>query len=111
MLWNVANVRILLIAWYFPPHNDVGALRTSALAHYLASRGHDIRVLSAVRDMPDSSLRMPIKEDWVVRTPWIDVDSWSIRREGRSPRPLKGANVTVSPAQAQALRSSICARN
>jgi len=67
-------MQILLISWYFPPGNDVAALRTGAMAEYLEQAGHTVHVLTADRDHADPSLAVPIAESRVTRTRWFDVD-------------------------------------
>lgn len=39
-------MRILLIAYYFPPFNTVGALRTGKWADFLQRQGHDVQVVT-----------------------------------------------------------------
>ena len=67
-------MQILLISWYFPPGNDVAALRTGAMAEYLEKAGHIVHVLTADREHSDSSLQVPVAESRVVRSRWFDVD-------------------------------------
>ncbi|HYV16963.1 MAG TPA: glycosyltransferase [Conexibacter sp.] len=40
--------RILLVAYYYPPLNSIGARRPYALAKWLRRRGHDVTVLTSV---------------------------------------------------------------
>lgn len=40
-------MRILIVSYYFPPYNSVGAVRPGKLAKFLSRRGHDVHVLSA----------------------------------------------------------------
>jgi glycosyltransferase involved in cell wall biosynthesis len=40
-------VKILLISYYFPPYNAVGAVRPGKLAKFLHRRGHEVKVVSA----------------------------------------------------------------
>jgi glycosyltransferase involved in cell wall biosynthesis len=42
--------RILLVAYYHPPLNIIGGRRPFALAKYLARAGHDVTVLTTVRN-------------------------------------------------------------
>src|SRR3546814_20834534 len=42
-----AFVKILFIAWYFPPSNTIAAVRLGKLAKFLTRFGHDVRVLTA----------------------------------------------------------------
>jgi glycosyltransferase involved in cell wall biosynthesis len=67
-------MKILLISWYFPPGNDVAALRTGAMAEYLEKAGHVVHVLTADRDHADASLIVPVAESRVTRTRWFDID-------------------------------------
>lgn len=39
-------MRVLLISYWFPPTNEIGAVRVGKLAKYLHAHGHDIRVLA-----------------------------------------------------------------
>ena len=40
-------MKVLLIAYHFPPDPAVGALRPGRIARVLADRGHEVRVLSS----------------------------------------------------------------
>ena len=57
--------RILLVAYYYPPLNSIGARRPAALAKWLRRRGHDVTVLTSVNSgaHPDDDAAS------VVRTP------------------------------------------
>jgi glycosyltransferase involved in cell wall biosynthesis len=39
-------MKILLVTWYFPPVNTIGAVRTGKLARFLIERGHEIGVVA-----------------------------------------------------------------
>jgi glycosyltransferase involved in cell wall biosynthesis len=41
--------RILVVAYYYPPQNIIGARRPAALAKWLRRRGHDVTVLSSLQ--------------------------------------------------------------
>lgn len=56
--------RILLVAYFYPPLNSIGARRPSALAKWLRRRGHDVTVLTSVQSGVDSD----DAEQGVVRT-------------------------------------------
>lgn len=49
--------RILIVAYYYPPQNIIGARRPAALAKWLRRRGHDVTVLTSVQagHGPDAS--------------------------------------------------------
>ena len=70
-------MRILLISWYFPPGNDIGALRIGKMASYLDTHGHDVWVLPGERKHHDESLRLPLSAERIIRAPWFDVDRLS----------------------------------
>ena len=42
-----SKLRILLIAYQFPPYSNVGSLRIGKFAKFLESNEHTVRVLSA----------------------------------------------------------------
>lgn len=67
-------MNILFVSWFFPPINDVAALRTGAVARRLEEDGHKVTVLTAARANPDRSLAVPVAESSIVRTPWFDID-------------------------------------
>jgi glycosyltransferase involved in cell wall biosynthesis len=53
--------RILLVAYYYPPQNIIGARRPAALAKHLRRRGHEVTVLTSVqagRGPDDESSRL-----------------------------------------------------
>lgn len=68
-------MKILLISWYFPPTNDIGAIRIARLAEFLRDQGHDVQVLTGNRANPDRSLSTRFPESRVSRTPWFDVNT------------------------------------
>lgn len=72
-------MKVLFIAWYFPPSNTIAAVRLGKLTKFLAKAGHDVRVLSA-KDLPyPPTLPLEIAGDRVYRTAWIDIDSFPSR--------------------------------
>jgi glycosyltransferase involved in cell wall biosynthesis len=70
-------MRILLLSWYFPPINDIGAVRVGKLAEYLHTHGHDVWVVTARRNDSDRSLSLGIPPARVIETNWIDLDRLS----------------------------------
>ena len=48
-------MKLLLIAWHFPPHNNIAAVRIGKLARYFWQQGHDIRVLTPRKQDTDTS--------------------------------------------------------
>jgi len=39
-------LKILIVSWYFPPVNTIGAVRVGKFARFLVDRGHQVRVVS-----------------------------------------------------------------
>lgn len=64
-------MKILIVAFWFPPSNVIGAVRVGKLARYLDRRGHDVHVLTT--DIgEDRSLPVEIPEERVVYTEYRD---------------------------------------
>jgi glycosyltransferase involved in cell wall biosynthesis len=79
-------MKIILVAWEFPPVNSIAAVRLGKLARFLAAAGHDLRVVTAERAVQDRSLTVEIGDECIIRTPAIDVDRLFDRRpRGSSP--------------------------
>jgi len=67
-------MRILLVSYYFPPFNTIGAVRVGKTAAHLRRLGHEVRVLTA-RDQPLlPSLPLEIPSEHVTATAWLDVN-------------------------------------
>ena len=67
-------MKLVLVAWQFPPANTIAAVRLGKLARFLLDAGHDLRVITAARTGGDRSLAVEIPEELVERTPFLDVD-------------------------------------
>ena len=67
-------MRLLIVTWYFPPSNTIGAVRLGAFAAYMAGAGHDVRVLTAKSPPYEQTLRQDLDEALVLRTKWRDVN-------------------------------------
>lgn len=69
------RLKILIVSWYFPPFNTMGAQRIGNLAKYLLHRGHDVRIVAA-KDIPaKQTLAMEFPEERILRTPYFDIDA------------------------------------
>jgi glycosyltransferase involved in cell wall biosynthesis len=73
-------MKILIVAFWFPPSNVIGAIRVGKLARYLHRGGHDVRVLTTDTG-EDRSLPIEIPLEHVVYTEfrsgaWLD---WPVR--------------------------------
>jgi len=112
-------LKILIVTWYFPPTNTMGALRLGKLAKYLNRAGHDVRVLSA-RDIPrPQSLPQDFPEERVTRTRWFDVNAPSrwlarvLRRGGTggggggAPAPVPTTPSPAGPNERPSLRARL----
>ncbi len=66
-------MRILLVSWYFPPFNAIGAVRVGKFARFLGERGHDVRVICGSPPNIPQTLATEIPEAQVIRTRWVDV--------------------------------------
>ena len=63
---NPRSMRILLVGYWFPPTNVIGAVRAGKFARYMRDAGHDLRVLAGpVR--PPLGLTLEIPETAVSR--------------------------------------------
>jgi glycosyltransferase involved in cell wall biosynthesis len=79
-------MRILLVSYYFPPYNTIGAVRTGKTARYLRQLGHDVRVLTAAKQPLQPTLPREIPDRDVIATSWIDVNrpvEWLLGGRGR----------------------------
>ena len=79
-------MRILLVSYFFPPYNTIGAVRTGKTARYLRQLGHDVRVLTAANQPLQPTLPREIPDGQVIATPWLDVNrpvEWLLGGRGR----------------------------
>lgn len=68
-------MKILMVSWFFPPANTIGAVRMGRMARYLSQQGHDLKVLAA-SDLPfPKTLPLEIAEEQVLYAPWADVNA------------------------------------
>jgi len=66
-------MRILIVSYWFPPQNTIGAVRVGKFAKFLHLRGHDVRALTALPDDADRSLPLEIPQSHV-----ICADDWNV---------------------------------
>jgi glycosyltransferase involved in cell wall biosynthesis len=67
-------MKILLVSYYFPPFNTVGAVRVGKMAKYLIEMGHTVKILTANHQPLPLGLPVEIDESHIIRTNWIDVN-------------------------------------
>jgi glycosyltransferase involved in cell wall biosynthesis len=77
------GLKILYVSYFFPPYNAIGAVRTGKTVKRLIEGGHDVRVVSAMRQGLLPTLEMDIPQEVVDYTDWIDVDMFMARALGR----------------------------
>jgi len=84
-------LKILLISYYFPPYNTVGAVRPGKLAKYLHRQGHTVHVISSheppfVKGLPLEIPEAQVHEarGWSVNAPiqWLLGGRKKVAREG-----------------------------
>ena len=63
---SAPSMRLLLLSYWFPPTNAVGAVRTGKFAKYLHEAGHEVRVVAGPRAAP-LTLPLEIPETLVSR--------------------------------------------
>jgi glycosyltransferase involved in cell wall biosynthesis len=68
-------LKILIVSWYFPPCNTIGALRVGKFVRFLIERGHDVGVVSGSRWGHPETLPLGVPLERVVYTDWADVNA------------------------------------
>ena len=69
-------VKILLVSFFFPPFNCIGAVRSGKTAKFLTSMGHDVRVLTAGNQPFSESLTIEVPASRVYSTFWFNINFW-----------------------------------
>ncbi len=74
-------MNILLISYYFPPFNTIGAIRAGKMAKYFHQMGHDVRVIAAdhpylAGELP-KTLAVEIPSEKISYTEWFDLNKWT----------------------------------
>lgn len=67
-------MKILLVAYQFPPYSNIGSLRVGKLAQYLHNQGHDVRVLAANKIPLPATMELEIPAERVTYTRWFNVN-------------------------------------
>ena len=79
-------MRLLIVSYYFPPFNTIGAVRVGKTAAYLSRWGHDVRVLTAADQPLQPTLPVELDESQVVRSSWLNVNApveWALGGRAR----------------------------
>ncbi len=66
-------MRILIVSWYMPPFNTMGALRVGKLCKFLHEQGHDVRVVSCAGLPFARTLALEFPEERIKRTGYSDI--------------------------------------
>jgi glycosyltransferase involved in cell wall biosynthesis len=93
-------LKLLIVSWYFPPVNTIGALRVGKFARFLIERGHDLAVVAGSRWGPPETLPLGASLERVVHAGWADVNAplrLAQRRSGRAPGKDAPAAAVVPP--------------
>src|SRR5262245_41477410 len=100
-------MKILIVAFWFPPANVIGALRVGKLASYLDRRGHQVQVLTT--DVgEDRSAPLEIQKERIVYTDYRDRANVVDRLVRRYPNHLVGpiGGTEPTPVLSAAIRTS-----
>ncbi len=63
-------MKILFVSFCFPPYNNMGAVRVGKMAKYLASFGHQIKVITAQAQPFPENLTVEVAHQHIVYAPW-----------------------------------------
>jgi glycosyltransferase involved in cell wall biosynthesis len=78
-------MKILIVSFWFPPSNRIGAIRVGKLARYLDLRGHQTRVLTTDiiedRSLPLEIPREHVYAEYRRRVDWLDPVARLFRRQ------------------------------
>lgn len=96
-------MKILFIAWYFPPSNTIAAVRLGKLAKFLTQSGHDVRVVTPDEVPYAATLPVEIPQERVYATAWTDINAYPSRAKA-TVRRLLGGSGTPAAAGAAASR-------
>jgi len=67
-------MKILIVSYFFPPYNTIGAVRVGKLAKYWHQSGHDVRVISAVNQNFPPDLPLEVPDEQVIYTKWLNIN-------------------------------------
>jgi hypothetical protein len=68
-------VKILILSWYFPPVNSIGAVRIGKLARFLVGRGHEIGVAAGSDWRLPETLPLGFTLDRLAYAKWFDINA------------------------------------
>ena len=109
------TLKILIVSWYFPPVNTIGALRVGKFARFLIEQGHDVGVVAGKYWGHPETLPLGVPLARVAYAKSVDVNappSWLQRRlsalrgkrpAGESPATSVSAGSTDSAPKRQSV--------
>lgn len=114
-------MKILLVSWFFPPANTIGAVRIGNLAKFLHNQGHDVRVIAGTGLPYPQTLNLDLPKDRIAYARWADVNAparWFtriiknllLRGEKSATPPLPRALDKPESAQESSQSNSLVAR-
>ena len=77
-------MRILIVSYFFPPFNAIGAVRVGKTAKYLREMGYEVKVISAMDQTLLNTLALEIPKTNVIYTKWFNVNKifeWAFGRK------------------------------
>jgi glycosyltransferase involved in cell wall biosynthesis len=83
-------VRLLIVSWYFPPVNTIGAVRVGKFARFLIERGHDVGVVAGSKWGAPETLPLGVPLARVIHAKPRDINAgpqWIERRLKRASPP------------------------
>ncbi len=67
-------MRILYLSFFYPPYNNIAAVRGGKLSKWLLRQGADVRVVTAAPQPYPEAIRCELPEERVIRSSWVDID-------------------------------------
>ena len=69
-------MKILLVSYFFPPYNSMGAIRLSSIVKGLEKTGNEVRILTSDDQLlpRNLNLEVPISPDKIRSTKWFDIN-------------------------------------
>lgn len=67
-------MKILIISYFFPPYNNIGAIRVGKLAEHWVNAGHDVRIVTAADQPTPPDLATTLGPERITYTRWINVN-------------------------------------
>ncbi len=104
-------MKLLLVSFFFPPYNAIGAVRMGKLAKSLIADGHEVRVLTAAGQALPDTLPLEIPPEWVIATRWWDVNQIPYLLFGRRETAYRRGDTPMPPLLAGLRRAYQAAFN